>query len=61
MCGIIGYIGSKTALPIIQEGLKNLEYRGYDSAGVAVISDSQLRTKKVVGRVDQLLADETVG
>jgi len=57
MCGIIGYIGSNTALPIILEGLKNLEYRGYDSVGVAVISDSQLRTKKVVGRVNQLLAD----
>jgi len=57
MCGIIGYISSKTALPIILEGLKNLEYRGYDSVGVTVISDSQLRTKKVVGRVNQLLAD----
>ena len=57
MCGIIGYIGSKTALPIILEGLKNLEYRGYDSAGIAVISNDQLRIKKDVGRVDRLLSD----
>jgi len=57
MCGIIGYIGSKTALPIILEGLKNLEYRGYDSAGVAIISDERLHIKKVVGKVDQLLVD----
>ena len=57
MCGIIGYIGSKTALPIILKGLKNLEYRGYDSAGVAIISDGQLHIKKAVGKVDQLPAD----
>lgn len=57
MCGIIGYIGSKGALPIILGGLQNLEYRGYDSAGVAIISDGQLHIKKAVGNVDQLPAD----
>ena len=39
MCGIIGYVGKKAASPILLEGLRRLEYRGYDSAGVAVLSD----------------------
>ena len=38
MCGIVGYVGQKQAAPIIMEGLRRLEYRGYDSAGVAVIN-----------------------
>ncbi len=43
MCGIIGYVGKKQALPIVTEGLKRLEYRGYDSAGVAVLGkDTQV-------------------
>lgn len=54
MCGIVGYIGKEEALPILINGLKALEYRGYDSAGVAVLSKSGIREKKSVGQVDVL-------
>ncbi len=50
MCGIVAYIGHKSALPILLEGLKRLEYRGYDSAGVAVLND-KLQVARTVGRV----------
>ena len=53
MCGIVAYIGHKPAQPILLEGLKRLEYRGYDSAGMAVLN-SKLHVERAVGRVSQL-------
>ncbi len=55
MCGIVGYIGARDATPIILNGLKRLEYRGYDSAGVAVISGDQLEVRKDAGKLSQLI------
>jgi len=54
MCGIIGYTGTKNALPILLEGLKRLEYRGYDSAGVALIHDGVMTIHKKAGKVAEL-------
>ena len=55
MCGIVGYIGKKEAYPILVKGLKRLEYRGYDSAGVALISNNQqLNVYKTKGKVSEL-------
>ena len=54
MCGIVGYIGSKEAGPILIEGLKNLEYRGYDSAGIATISEKGLQIKKDIGKIEEI-------
>ena len=54
MCGIIGYIGPSRATPILLSGLRKLEYRGYDSAGLAVIRDGKLNSVKAVGKIDNL-------
>lgn len=54
MCGIVGYIGKKQVLPILIEGLKRLEYRGYDSAGIAYYSNEQIILEKAVGRIAKL-------
>jgi glucosamine--fructose-6-phosphate aminotransferase (isomerizing) len=54
MCGIVGYVGAKDATPIIFDGLKRLEYRGYDSAGVAVIQDGQIEIRRHAGKLDNL-------
>ncbi len=58
MCGIIGYVGSEPASPILLEGLRRLEYRGYDSAGVAVLDDGRMLVRKKMGKIDEGIARE---
>src|SRR5438105_8969544 len=55
MCGIVAYVGRKVAQPLLIEGLKRLEYRGYDSAGIAVIDDAgAMHIRRAVGRISVL-------
>ena len=54
MCGIVGFVGRKEASPILVEGLSKLEYRGYDSAGVAILEDGEIKVKKYKGRLKNL-------
>src|SRR5512143_2830496 len=55
MCGIVGYIGEQNATPIILNGLRRLEYRGYDSAGIAVLQNSHIEVRKDAGKLDKLV------
>jgi len=53
MCGIVGYVGKQPAAPVILEGLRRLEYRGYDSAGLSIIDQHDLQTRKKQGKIDE--------
>ena len=62
MCGIIGYVGKKNAIPILIDGLKSLEYRGYDSAGIAYVNNNEIIIKKEKGKLinlENILNDDT--
>ncbi len=60
MCGIIGYCGKKPAVPVVLEALKCLEYRGYDSAGIASLSDGKLLIRKDAGRLDEVIQKQNL-
>ena len=54
MCGIIGYIGPKDVVPVLIDGLRRLEYRGYDSAGVAVVRNGAIELRRSAGKLSKL-------
>ncbi|UCF87982.1 MAG: glutamine--fructose-6-phosphate aminotransferase, partial [bacterium] len=58
MCGIVGYIGPQNATEVLLEGLRRLEYRGYDSAGIAVVREGRLDIRRSVGKIVNL--DEAI-
>ena len=63
MCGIVGYVGEKEATPVLINALKKLEYRGYDSAGIAVLGDDDIVVRKAKGALkflEEKIADETI-
>ena len=55
MCGIVGYVGPRAATPIVVNGLQRLEYRGYDSAGIAVLQNGQVEVRRDVGKLSNLI------
>jgi glucosamine--fructose-6-phosphate aminotransferase (isomerizing) len=55
MCGIVGYVGERDVVPVLIDGLRRLEYRGYDSAGVAVVDGGELRMVRAAGKLDRLV------
>ncbi|SVD89397.1 uncharacterized protein METZ01_LOCUS442251, partial [marine metagenome] len=54
MCGIIGYIGQKEVVPVLIDGLRQLEYRGYDSAGIALVQKGQIEVRRSAGKLVRL-------